>query len=202
MGLRSDSSALVIVHRRERMMRVASVIELRPESGAPLKPSAVVRRFADEMKRHGATYAVADWHYAETVREHLTEAGLSLVPGPSAPAEAYVRTRALLREGNLRLPRHDRLLQQMREVQGRPTAGGGMSIMHPRWAKGGHGDLVAALVLALWQLYGDEVPALAAHPGTAEHVLALKKARYEAFQEEAERPHWKPKAVRDRFWRK
>jgi hypothetical protein len=112
----------------------------------------------------------------------------------------------LFREGRVRIHGgmefRERLLQQMREVQGRPTAGGGMSIMHPRWAKGGHGDLVAALVLALWQLYGDEVKAPAPKPGTPEHEAVLKADRAKAFREEAERPYWKRGATQAKHWRR
>jgi hypothetical protein len=53
----------------------------------------------------------------------------------------------------VRLPRHDRLLRQLREVTVRPLTGGGMSVSSPR-SPGGHGDLVSALVLALWQEHG------------------------------------------------
>jgi hypothetical protein len=50
-------------------------------------------------------------------------------------------------------------MRQLREVHGRPSSGGGMSIQHPRWATGGHGDLADAFVLALWQISGDVVSA-------------------------------------------
>lgn len=191
MGLRADSSALVIVHQREAMLRVAEIVELRPSESAPLKPSAVVRRFASVMARHGCTYAVGDSHYVESVREYLNEFDMSLVPGPSPPSEAYVRTRQLMREGRVRVPRHQRLIAQLREVTGRPTAGGGLSIQHPRWARGGHGDLCAAFVLAVWHMAGDIVAEPKAVEGTREAEQARKKARYEHFKAEADRPFWK-----------
>jgi hypothetical protein len=87
--------------------------------------------------------------------------GLVFAPAPTQPAETYVRARMLLREGRIKIHGVDfreRLLQQLREVHGKPTSGGGMSIVHPRWATGGHGDLAAAFVLAVWQVTGDVVP--------------------------------------------
>lgn len=199
MGLRSDSSALVIVHRRGEMLSVASLIEMRPTAGIPLKPSEVVRTFAREMVRHGCTYAVGDSHYAESVREYLTESDLALAAGPTPPAEAYMRTRSLLREGRVRLPRHDRLLQQMREVHGKPTSGGGMSIVHPRWATGGHGDLVAALVLALWQVSGNEVMPPKPELGTEEWIAVSREARQKRHVEKLSQEKDRGRGA---YWRK
>ncbi len=157
-GFRSDSSALVFVHKRESLLWVAEILELRPENGKPLKPSETVAKFAARMKAHGVTYLMADGHYRESIDEHLVAAGLAYVPAPNKPVDAYMRTRALLRQGSVRLPNHQRMLQQIHEIQGRPLPGGGMSVISPRWRQGGHGDIVAALVLALYQLGGEEIP--------------------------------------------
>ncbi len=157
-GLRSDSSALVIVHTRLSIRYVAEVLELRPQKGIPLKPSEVCNAFAERLKAHGASHVVADQHYRGTLEEHLQAAGLVCVAAPSRPAESYIRARVLLRQGLVRLPDHARLLQQMKEVTGRPQAGGGMTIIQSRWAGGGHGDILSALICALWATGGDETP--------------------------------------------
>ncbi len=197
-GLKADSSALVIVHQRGPQLIVGDIIEKRPRDGVPLKPSEVVRSFAQAMALHGCTYAVGDNHYVESVREYLSESDMSLVSGPAHPAEAYVRTRALMREGRVRIPRHERLLQQLREVQGKPTSGGGMSIQHPRWATGGHGDLAAAFVLAIWQISGDEIAARKPELGTREWEEAGRERRRQALREKADRPEWMPGRANDR----
>ena len=191
-GFRSDSSALVMVALRGDVAHVFAGAEERPSADAPLKPSQTVKRFAQVMGGR-CKYLMADQHYREAIAEHLETYNVAYVPAPARPAEAYVRARMMLREGKVRihgLEFRERLVQQMREVHGKPTSGGGMSIVHPRWATGGHGDLVAALVLALWQVHGDVVPAKAPEIGTAEWEAAQKKARYERFKNEAERPHW------------
>ncbi len=157
-GFRSDSSALVFAHKRGPLVIVAEILELRPEKGIPLKPSETVAKFAARMKAQGVTYLMADGHYRESIDEHLTAAGLSYVAAPNKPVDAYMRTRALFRQGSVRLPNHQRMLQQIKEIQGRPLPGGGMSVISPRWRQGGHGDIVAALVLALYQLGGEEIP--------------------------------------------
>ena len=158
-GFVHDSSTLVTVHWHNGIATVAEVVEVRPEHGAPLRPSAVCAAFARVMQRQGGDTLIADSHYRESVREHLEAEGLYLATAPegqAGKASTYVRARALMREGRVRLPRHARLLQQLREVVARPTSGGGLSVGSPR-GPGGHGDLVSALVLALWQEHGAEV---------------------------------------------
>jgi hypothetical protein len=206
-GFRSDSSALVLVAKRGDRLHVFDGSEERPEEGAPLKPSKTVAAFATKIAGR-CGHLMADGHYREAIAEHLDTHGLSFMDAPKTPADTYVRARMLLRESKVvihPLPFRDRMLQQMREVQGRPTAGGGMSIMHPRWAKGGHGDLVAALVLALWQLYGDAVQEKRPEVGTQEWAMEQKKARYEHFQAEESRQHWDrggKDVARARPWRR
>ncbi len=193
-GLVADSSALVIVHERASILHVGEIVELRPQKDEPLKPSEVIRSFAKTMLAHGVSFAVGDRHYAEAVREYLDEFDLSLAFGPTSPAEAYVRTRALMREGRVRIPKHDRLIQQLREVQGKPTSGGGMSITHPRSVNGGHGDIAAAFVLAVWQISGDSIAEVAPEFGTREwEEAAANRRRAKHREETAEKPAWMPK---------
>lgn len=206
-GFRADSSALVTVARRKDVLHVVDVVELRPEEGIPLKPSRTVGEFAKTLKTRGISGVMADQHYRESITEHLETHDLTYMPAPTVPAEAYVRARMLLREGRVRLPRHDRLLQQMREVQGRPLPGGGMSIVHPRWRTGGHGDLVAALVLALYQVSGDTVAAPLPALGTKEWEERAAEKRLRKWKAEQEQKNsWMPHAVGDRgtraWWRK
>jgi hypothetical protein len=187
-GFRSDSSALILVALRAGVVHVFDGAEERPADGAPLKPSVTVKSFA-KLCAGRVGVLMADGHYREAIAEHLDANGLAYIPAPTVPADTYVRARMLLREGKVRihgLAFRERLLQQMREVHGKPTSGGGMSIVHPRWATGGHGDLVAALVLALWQVSGDEVPEQAERP-----EMVAKMERWKRFEEERERPHWK-----------
>ena len=199
-GFRSDSSALVLVALRGGIVHVFDGAEERPREGVPLKPSVTVKSFAKRIEGR-CKYLMADGHYREAIAEHLAEHGVSYVPAPTVPAETYVRARMLLREGKVKihsLEFRDRLLQQMREVHGKPTSGGGMSIVHQRWATGGHGDLVAAFVLALWQAWGAVV---AAPPPTPQDQAREERAR--RFREEAERPYWQaPGGNDDAYWRR
>ena len=190
-GFRSDSSALVLVALRAGMVHVFDGAEERPTADAPLKPSQTVASFAERIAGQ-CSYLMADAHYREAIAEHLEEHDLSYAPAPTQPADTYVRARMLLREGRVKihgLEFRDRLVQQMREVHGKPTSGGGMSIVHPRWATGGHGDLVAALVLALWQVSGDEVQPPKPEFGTHEWEAARREARQKRHMERGSTPH-------------
>lgn len=166
-GFRSDSSALAISHEQtddERHIRLAELRELRPDEGRPLKPSVTVGEFLTTLREHRVEWLMADGHYRESVSEHLHE--LSFVPAPHAPHEAYVRARQLMREGRIELPEHyvvdgvdlaDRLRRQLKQVEGRPLPGGGMQIVMPKWRAGGHGDLVSAWVLSVYQHGGEAI---------------------------------------------
>lgn len=150
-GLVNDSSAAVAVHEARAALTVAEVVELRPSKGNPLRLSDVCSTYADLMRRHRVSTATADHHELEPSREYLEPLGLSLEAAPGGNAgkfEAYAKVRNLLNEGRLRIPAgHSRLLQQLREVCSRPLPGGALKIWSPR--RGGHGDLVSALVLAV-----------------------------------------------------
>ncbi len=203
-GFRSDSSALIMAALRGEMLHVYAGVEMRPEEGVPLKPSLTVAAFAACIAGR-CGYLMADQHYREAIAEHLEKHDLSYAPAPSQPAETYVRARMMLREGKVRihvagLPEGmpTRLLQQMREVQGKPTSGGGMSIIHPRWSQGGHGDLVSALVLALWQVSGDAVASQEPTWGTREWEAKAQAARRKKHQDAKDRPRWMPANINDR----
>lgn len=191
-GFRSDSSALVMVARRGKTLHLFDGCEERPGDDGPLKPSLTVSSFAKVIGKR-CVYVMADSHYRESIAEHLDEHQLVYAPAPTMPVDTYVRARMLMREGRIKIHGvsfRDRLLQQLREVHGKPTAGGGMSIIHPRWATGGHGDIAAAFVLAVWQVSGDEVAGVPPEKGTHEWVNEQREARQAKMNQRNERPEW------------
>lgn len=158
LGLERDSSAIAIVSRLEDMYELCEFDEVRPAKGQPLAPGYVVRdRFAPVMRRHGASAIVLDAHYRQSAVEHLDAVRLTFVDAPAGQLGKYsshMLVRAKLREGKLRLPNSPRLIAQLRAVTATPQHGGGTRITSPRRAGGGHGDVVSALVLAVWQAAG------------------------------------------------
>jgi hypothetical protein len=154
LALVSDSSALAGVARvGESSYELLEIVERRPEKGAPLKLSSVIRDFAAVLKGHGASSFTADGHVREPAREFAEAENITIDAAPEGregKAQTYLFVAKLLREGRLRLPRHPRLLAQLRAIVSRPMPGGGYAISSPRRpGGGGHGDLVSALVLAI-----------------------------------------------------
>lgn len=177
-GFRSDSSAMCVVHRDSESYRIADLLELKPQPGNPLKPSEVVRAFGQRLKTEhnaGLEYLVADSHYRETIAEHLAEFGLGFKEAPLDVATTYIRARSLFRENKIRLPRNQRLLEQLRAIKWRPNPGGSISIVLPRDKSiGGHCDLVAALILAVWESSGLPCPEPVAELGSPAYYRALE----------------------------
>jgi len=66
-----------------------------------------------------------------------------------------------------------------------------MSIKHPRWAMGGHGDLADAFTLAIWQVCGQPLAAPDPEQGTKEWEAVDREKRQRRMQERADRPFWK-----------
>jgi hypothetical protein len=204
-AFRSDSSALLMVAKRGEDLHIFDGTEERPEPGQPLKPSRTVARFVEVIDGR-CEYVTADQHHRSSIEEHLAQYGLVYSPAPMTPADNYVRARQLLREGRVHVHTKgldpqlvQRLVQQLRETQGRPTPGGGMSIMHPRWAKGGHGDLADAFTLAIWQVCGSAVVAPTPEVNTKEWEAMKREQRQKLMVEDRDGPTDRGRRAR---WRK
>jgi hypothetical protein len=198
LGFRSNSSALVIAYLRASSVFVVVVEERRPAPGMPLKPSEVMQDFARILKAHHCASVMADMHYRDTALEYLGPVGVGLIDAPPAPATAWLKVRDLLREGRLHLPPHERLLRQVRETRAKASSGGNVSIQLPHWPTGEHGDLAAAMALAVFQAAG---PALKPSPqaGTPEAVKAREEQRIAHRQREMKQgavPTWKKGLMR------
>lgn len=196
-GFRGDSSALLMVALRQGVLHFFAGTEERPSEGAPLKPSQTVARFAEVIDGR-CGYVSADRHHRESIEEHLQTHKLVYAPAPALPVDNYVRARQLLREGVVRFHEPnfekslvDRLLQQLRETKGKPTAGGGMSIVHPRWATGGHGDIADAFTIALWYVCGTPISTPDPEQGTKEWEAAEREKRQRRMLERQNRPFWR-----------
>ena len=176
LGFKNDSSTLAIVQFDGRKYHTVYLLEKRPKPGSPLKPSEVIREFAQVAKRYGCNSVISDGHYRESVREHLMEHKLGLVDAPEGmkgKQDTFSRVRAVLHEGLVVLPDHElarRLVSQARLVTAKASPGGGLSIKIPRKVGLGHGDLVSAWVLAVHKLaYGKvKQEQIVAEPGTDE----------------------------------
>jgi hypothetical protein len=161
LGFKNDSSTLSVVQYDGHKYILVALVEMRPRPGAPLKPSAVIAKFAEVAKAYGCSYIISDGHYRESVKEHLLAHGMALVDAPeglTGKQESFSRVRSVLHEGLVLLPKNDlvlRLVAQAKLVTAKAAPGGGLTIRTPRKAGLGHGDLVSSWVLAVHHLaYG------------------------------------------------
>ena len=155
LALERDSSAIAFVSLEKGVYELLEFDEVRPTKTAPLAPGYVIRdRFAPLMDDHGVRSIMMDAHYRQSAIEHLSALGLRFLEAPDGQQGKYVtymHFRAQLRAGSLRLPDSPRLLSQLRAVTATPMPGGGTRISSPRRAGGGHGDIVSAVVLAVYR---------------------------------------------------
>ena len=162
-GFKRDSSAVAVVAKDQdgHMHRLIDYMELKPRPNEPLKPSETVAAFASVLKRNHLRSLMADHHYREAVSEYLKQSNMGLVAAPGGALgnmKVYVNARSLMHQGRIRIPDHPQLRRDLLEIQHRPTPNGGLRIILPKRAGGGHADLVSAFVLALYQRGGAGVP--------------------------------------------
>jgi hypothetical protein len=150
-AFRRNSSALAVLDAVGARFVVKRTEERIPGLRA-LVPSKTIGELVGIAVDAGADAVACDLHYIETVREVTDGLALPLLEFPSDSdgiVKAYIRTRVLLAEGRLDLSRAmPKLLQQLKETVSKPTQTG-MTISNPL-AAGAHGDLVSALVCAVW----------------------------------------------------
>lgn len=150
-----DSSALAVYAFTTRgTFEPVCVHELAPD-GAALQPSRVVGTFGGILEQHGVKCVMADGHYKESIREYLTKHDVILLDAPLDVPLTYIRFRALLHGGRVKLPNDRSLVEDMRNITSRTTSSNRVSMQLPR--SSGHADLVSAIVLACWQRYGESV---------------------------------------------
>lgn len=158
-AFRRDAAAEVTVGVYGEEYCVEEDLQLVPGE-KPLVPSKTVSELAGAAKAIGADCLACDLHYIETVREVLDDIDLTLLEFPTQPeeiAKAYVRTRVLIGMGALSLANASPLLiDQLKNTTVKPTTGAGLSIENKR-RLGSHGDLVSALVCAIWAA-GQDLP--------------------------------------------
>ena len=186
-GFKHDSSALALFQKVKGKNHLSLLIEKRPEKGKPLKPSEVAKEFAGHMKRYGCRAVMADGWHRESMMEHLGNEGVSLIPAPDGMGGkilTFNRAKERIYEGSVVFPHIERLVLQFKEVVAKPSSGGGISIQSPRWKKGGHGDLMSAVVLGLYQMQGPTFTEKKEESFGEKHRETLIKAEIKAKKEQ------------------
>jgi hypothetical protein len=168
LAFEKDSSVIALASNLAGSYDLLEYEELRPTRATPLVPSTVIHgTFAPRMRAHGVRALMADGHYRMSVREHLAACGLEFLEMPGGAQGKYdlfMFTREILRSSKLRIPPAPRLIAQLKAVTKTPLpgAGGLTKISSPRRAGMAHGDIVSAMVCAIWSArrhYANAVPA-------------------------------------------
>jgi hypothetical protein len=153
LGFRLDSSALCILQNRQTGATLAYVDEIQPTLGNPLVPSIVLSRFTRAILNYGGSHCFFDQTYIESVKELCWQVGISandLPHGQPGKLEMHMATREMFAEKRIRIPKHARLIAQLKAIMVKPTPGGGLQITTPRRRGMGHGDVASAFVGVAW----------------------------------------------------
>lgn len=155
-----DCAAIAVVQFDGQNYNDVYMDELAPTEGKPLVPGEVVKHWAEVAKTHGCTFVIADSFYRESIKEHLAEEQLGLVPVPegiTGKNKSYLRAKAMLDDGRAKLRDNPRFIAQLTAITAKPTVGGLLSIKAPRRIGQGHSDMVSAWVAAVHFLSYSEV---------------------------------------------
>jgi hypothetical protein len=137
-----DSAALGIAHAENGRFVLDGAWERR----APHSPASVIEEFSVTLKQYGVRKVVGDRYAGEFPRELFRSWGVSYEPSAKTRSELYVEFLSLLNSGRVELPRHQRLLAQLRGLERRVARGGRESVDH---VAGGHDDLANAAAGAI-----------------------------------------------------
>lgn len=183
-AFRTNHSAIYVAHKSGGLYMPGELNVQKPQPDSPLRPSDICGRFAHIMRRHHANVLMADGHYRESVIEHLQAFNIGFADAPNKKDRVYVRARVLLHQGLAQIPEDANLIRDLKETESRPTAGGGLTILLPKRPSGSHGDAVAAMALAWWQLQGEMIlrppPKKTQEQIEDEEILALENQLREA----------------------
>jgi len=145
-----DNFALVIAHGGTQDGKPAVVIDLvhawKPQKGAPLIPTDVVRQSAGILRAYGVKEVHADQHNFTVLKEMYAAHGVTLKDSSwnstNKPARYSIVRNAML-DRQIRILDSDELLHELHGIQSELTQSGGNRI----GARRGHDDLASAMVL-------------------------------------------------------
>lgn len=158
-----DSSALAIVEADTNLVRLVCLEEWRGSSTDRRDPRIIVPEAGALCRKYQADNVMSDVHYVAYVQHELEDDDIGHVDAPTSAEDifqTYLKLMMLLRCGQLRLncavttakarQLLPRLKQQMARAKRVVQRGGGEKVELAS-SDGSHSDLLAALVLAVWQ---------------------------------------------------
>jgi hypothetical protein len=128
-GGSKDSFALAIAHRAGDGIVVDCVREVRP----PFLPEQVIAEFAPLLKSYRCLKVHGDRYGGEFPREQFQKRGIRYEVAVKTKSEFYVDFLPMLNSGSVTLPRSDRLVSQLCNLERTTARGTGRdTIDHPR----------------------------------------------------------------------
>jgi hypothetical protein len=146
-GGSQDSMTLGIAHREGD----ALVLDLLRESRPPFSPDQVVQQFAETLKQYGLTTVTGDKYGGLWPSERFQVHGIDYQVSKLSKSDLYRELLPLMNSGQVELLDHERLVNQLINLERRVARGGKDSIDHPR---GGRDDLANVCAGALTLLAG------------------------------------------------
>ena len=145
LGFISDGSGGLALERQGDVLVQTCEYLAVPKPGAPLLPSVIRRTMGDMLQAAGVSLVAADVHEFASLCEDFIPRGLQVVHAPTGGkvATAAAITRDLLRARQLKV-----LPQTAAQLKLVLTAPNGEPSM--KRSSKGHGDLVSALIAAVW----------------------------------------------------
>lgn len=141
-GGRNDSMCLAIAHQDKEQIILDAILERRP----PFSPEACAQEFSDFLKSYNIRKLRGDRYGGEWPVEQFKKRGIEYLSADKSKSELYLELLAPLNSGRLRLLDHDRLKNQLCNLERRLARGGRESVDHP---PGQHDDLANAVAGAI-----------------------------------------------------
>ena len=145
-GGSQDSFTVAVAHAEREAGQVIAVLDAVEERRPPFSPEAVVREFAETVKRYGCHLVTGDRYAGEWPREQFRKHGVEYVPSEKPKSDLYRETLPMFSSGRVRLLDLPRLIMQLLNLERRTARGGKDSIDHAPHA---HDDVANAAAGAL-----------------------------------------------------
>ncbi len=154
----------------------ASEAQAKPD--APLRPSDVVAHFSAVCSAHGTRWIVGNTRFRDALSEELGKSRLSFSASTEDVTAAHIETRSILHAGRLHIPRHVRLIDQMKKLISRESIDGGLTLSYPRDPRdAGQADVLGPLVAALAHRNGERIaPPVPEVPKTEAELIRANTA--------------------------
>jgi hypothetical protein len=145
-GSGEDSLALAVCHADADQASDKVIVDYVRAWQPPFSPSAVLGEVADHCRRYRVETAIGDRFAYGLVREMLRDHNVGFRLSDRTTSQNFSELAPMLNAGDVLLPRHQVLLDQLGSLERKPSSRGREWIGH---GVGGHDDLAAAVAVAV-----------------------------------------------------